>query len=106
MKKLKYKEGDKVRIKTWKAMSEEYSISTSGNIAIHMYSNYAKEMEDIIIDLDTDREVIIKEVVELGKIEHYKIEESNTKWVWTDEMIECVAVPVESIESRFEILDL
>ena len=71
-------------------------------------------MESIIREMDTDRVVTVSEVIvydreaekNLYKNDHYKIEESDSRFVWTDEMIECIEVPVEPISNRFEILDL
>ncbi len=106
---MKYKVGDKVVIKTWDAMKEEFVMSTGGHISIHKYSKYTHQMEQVIRELDIGRVVTISEVVSgatLPRIPHYKIEESYTNWVWTDEMIECAAVPVDPINNRFEILDL
>jgi hypothetical protein len=105
---MKYKVGDKVRIKTWAAMMKEFIPSTEGSIQIHPNLKYASKMEVIINHLDTDRIVTIKKVindVEPGENRHYKIEES-TEWAWTDHMIEHEESSWEPIETRFEIMDL
>ncbi len=106
---MKYKEGDKVKIRTWESMLSEFIISTNGSISIHKNSNYNPDMERIIKELDTDRIITILEIIDdvvYPRIPHYKIEEDDNRWAWTDEMIEDIKVKNEPICSRFEILDL
>ncbi len=105
---MKYRVGQKVRIKTWEAMLKEFIISTSGSISIHKNLGFNPDMESVISGLNTDREVTIFEVVEgvgKGENKHYKLDETGL-WHWTDEMIECLTEEIIPIGSRFELLDL
>jgi len=90
-------------------MGREFIFTTSGNISIHKTSQYSTGMEDLLKEIDTNRVVTILKVIDNvvpPRIPHYKIEEFDATWVWTDEMIECSAVPAVPIQDRFEILDL
>ena len=107
---MKYKVDDEVRIKTWEKMKEEFIQSTSGNICIHLYLNFSTRMENFLVKIDTDRIVTIKEAVEdvdirRHEVKHYKINEDNGLFCWTDEMIEEILNP-EPIKTRWELLDL
>ena len=82
---MKYKIGDKVRIKTWE----------KGKIS-HFYSY----MEDDIRELNTDRILTIESISK--SMFHYIMKEIG--WVWKDGMIE---EPIyEPIKTRWELLDL
>ena len=85
----KYKVGDKVKIK------KQHECQAILNI-----------MEKDIKNLNTNR------IVEIKNISQHFYHMKKIKWVWTDNMIECLDSEYkepeifEPIESRFEILDL
>ena len=94
---MKYKVGDKVKIKTWKDMEKEYGLNKDS-----IYFQYTQKIEDDINKLFSDRIVTIKEVGE----DFYII--GNT-WFIDEDIIKCSAKRYKKkhyINSRFEILDL
>ena len=101
---MKYKIGDKVRIKTWDQMEKEFGLSYRGSIdnGDDRSIKYVKEMEIEINNLN-DR------VLTISKIrgdEYYRVKEIN--YNYTDEHIEGLYIEkiYEPIHSRFEILDI
>ena len=112
---MKYKVGDKVKIKTWEDMEKEYGLNSYGSIKIYNNSH------DIIIGFNNIMEELVKDLNRIITIktvsnDHYRIKESNYKekkigYSWSDDMIECLASEYKDPESdpvlsRFELLDL
>ena len=101
---MKYKPGDKVKIKTWENMKEGQGPWSEGEIKVEGDYYYNKRnMEDGIVKLNINRILTIKSVHE----NCYHVKEML--WLWTDGMIECLASDYKEpvpIFSRFEILDL
>jgi len=94
---MKYKVGDKVKIKTWKEMEKEYGLTERRNINLRPY--FMKEMEEQLNENFLDRIIKIKENTKDG----YRIKEMGC--YWSDGMIKELIIP-EPIYSRFEILDI
>jgi len=100
---MKYKVGDKVKIKTWDKMEKEYGISTNRtDIDIIPYS-FIPAMENKLNNIFPQRNLTIRMVV---RQQFYLMKEIN--YYWTNEMIECLVSEkiYEPIHSRFEILDI
>jgi len=100
---MKYKVGDKVKIKTWDRMEKEYGIRENGNI--NCKKSFLPNMEEELNKLNTNRILTIKEI----NNNHYYMKEIG--YYWSDDMIECLAEDykieiLEPINSRWEILDL
>jgi hypothetical protein len=105
---MKYKAGDRVKIKSWEQMEKERGLTSTGNINCledrHVFLDIIEE--DIRRDFP-DRILTIL-MVEGG---HYWMKDMACRW--TDEMIECLAeeVVVEEehntrpVVSRFELMD-
>lgn len=78
---MKYKVGDKVRVRSWESMEKEFRLTVNGNIEagaatfLHKMAGFCGKI------------VTIKEI----SIDLYRIEEDNGEWNWTDEMFEPVA---------------
>ena len=96
---MKYKVGNKVKIKTWEGMREEYNSSHEGVILMGYFSFY-KGMEDWINEYFSDRILTIKNIH--VKEKYYVMVEMG--WNWTDKMIK--EGIFEPITNRFEIIDL
>jgi hypothetical protein len=99
---MKYGIGNKVRIKTWDQMEEEFGLINETYIKIDPC--FCRFMEKEINGLNNGRIVTIKDT---KGPKWYKLEEIG--YICVDDMIECLAedyVEPIPIGNRFEILDL
>ena len=106
---MKYKPGDKVRIKTWEQMEKEYGLFSPTQINVEKGSGpFTKVMENNINEYYPDRIFTISDIV-TSSPDFYFMEKIG--WNWTDNMIECLVSDFKeenfiSITSRFDLLDL
>ena len=101
---MKYKAGDKVKIKSWKEMEKEFGPSDSGIINCKL--SFTGTMERELNKKFPDRILTIEDINEAGNyygMEKYGIEKISTQW--TDDMIKC-KIEEPKINNRFEILDI
>jgi len=99
---MKYKIGDKVKIRTWKDMASDFEIDFAGDINCPG-PFFSKLMEKHLQDDYPDRALTIVTIV--GNYS-YTVQESG--FYYTDYMIECLAkdyVKPVLVLNRFEILD-
>ena len=75
---MKFKKGDKVRVRQWKAMKREYGLNTYGCIKTGGFY-FTREMSEYC-----GKVVTVSEVWD----GYYKIEEDNGAFKWTDDMFE------------------
>ena len=99
---MRYKIGDKVKIKTWKEMEEEFGVSYNGDLMIGHIHFFQKREEELVSN---------NRIVKIDYISDRYYNDSGKKysgWYWTDEMIKGLIEPkiLDPILSRFEILDL
>ena len=108
---MKYKNGDKVIIKTWEEMKEEFGshLNRDHEEVLDVKNQFVYKMENVLNK---------KRIVTILEIRHTQIywieEDNNDHKSWNDDMIKCLAkeyeepepVIIEQIENRFEILDL
>ena len=104
---MKYKVGDKVRIKTWKEMKEEYGEFNKRRLNTTI--TYLDGMEEDIKRFAADR---IVEITRMHTHATCTIKEAPG-WFWTIDSIKCLAdreqvkkqVKVKKI-TRFDLMDL
>lgn len=71
---MKYNVGDKVRIREWEDMAEEFGVDSSGNICNSFVTSMKKYCGEILTVKTRGGE--------------YTMKEDNGKWTWNDSMIE------------------
>jgi hypothetical protein len=105
---MKYKVGDKVKIKTWDQMKKEFGLSPNNSESIDCRYGYMKRMERDLLNTVPDRIVTIKDIREDS---FYRMDiEGYSYWNWSDDMIEGLAENInlnifEDISNRFELID-
>lgn len=88
---MKFKVGDKVRVRSWEDMEKEFGLNENGNIDTEVVfvtdmKKYCGKIVEIVDDEKLTRTYanMTSEIVEY----FYKIREDNVEWCWTDEMFE------------------
>jgi len=76
---MKYKVGDRVKIKTWKEMKKEYGVDSDGTI--YLSGCFVPDMEKYCGKIMT-----ISRVEQIGYYEYY-MKEDGGYWHWNDKMI-------------------
>jgi len=100
---MKYKKGDRVRIKTWEKMEKEFGPNKRDLYSKKYGFFFLKIMERTLNERFPDRVVEI-EGINQSFSPYYSMK--NIEWEWVDEMIKCLVIdPKERIYSRFDILD-
>ena len=81
---MKYKRGDKVKIRQWDDMASEFDIDSSGDIEIPSFY-FTRKMERFCGKIVTIQE----KLVDLNDIEYYEIiEDVNHEFFFSDDMFE------------------
>ena len=104
---MKYKIGDKVKIKTWEEMEKEAVLIGYNYINLENSSfGFIREMEKGLEQINKDRILTITKIEKHSPlVEVYRVKELG--YGWADEMIKCLVekVPNPTL-NRYEILDL
>ena len=111
---MKYKVGDRVKIKTWEKLEQEYGLGDSGNIKAPRSANGTCFIPNMEVSMGLKAPDRILTIISIRRFEfveenHYSVKEINN-WVWCDYMIEGLVQEentiFDPIEFRFELLDL
>ena len=100
---MKYKIGDKVRIKTWEEMVQEFGLNKSNDIN-NLSWCYLSIMDKQLEGLNCDRILTIEQIIFDNKYTMEKI-----GYTWTNDMIkelEKEYIKSQVITDRFDILDI
>lgn len=105
---LKYKVGDRVKIKTWEVLERESGLGYDGYVSSPFDGDFSltKKMESMINEGFTDRILTIERKM---KGYCYYMEGIEDIWAWSDYMIEGIvkekSMLLDSMSYRFEIMD-
>jgi len=104
---MRYKVGDRVKIKSWEQMERDFGLNSHGSIKSNRV--VVRGAYETLQKLNCNRILTIKEVVVHSISDYYRMEEIVCDW--TDDMIECLdndylEEVCQPIFSRYEILDL
>lgn len=96
--KMKYKAGDKVRVRLWEEMEREFGSTSMGDIVVRSDEfRFTKEMREFC-----GKEFTVKVVDEV--FDNYLFAEIASEWHFCDEML-CDASGGSSVRERAKILD-
>ena len=108
---MKYKEGDKVKIKTWEELEKEFGLykeeERSSTINLPGPFSFSSLAEKNLNERFLNRILTIEKISGIENENYYSM--CNCGSFWTDSMIEYLVeegMPDNPITSRFEILDL
>lgn len=87
---MKYEVGDKVRIKTWKQMADEYGLTTLGNVD-------TKQTFTTYMAMHCGKIMTITEEFE----GYYKMKEDYDYWYWSDDMFDDSFEDYERIKIKY-----
>ena len=78
---MKYKVGDKVKVREWDDMVEEFGTDEDGDIDCNLC--FVKDMKEYCGKEMTVSSVLMSRVL----IGYYTLEEDDMEWQWTDDML-------------------
>ena len=86
---MKYKVGQKVRIKTWESLRKEYKLNNSAK-SILCDKTYTHNMEEQLLEIvGSSRTLTVRSIEGNKNYMYYSVEEMG--WQWSDDMIKCYA---------------
>ena len=105
---MKYKVGDKVRIKTWEQMEEEFGLTNLGSINLSQ-CHFPSDGEEKLHKYSPDRILMIEQIGSnsyYGLKDCYCLKDMGPKW--PDEMIEGLVADEylkRPVVTRFDLMD-
>lgn len=93
---MKYKAGDKVRVRSWESMEKEFGVNKNGSIKCRIEEVwFIKDMKKYCGEI-----VTIKEAID----NIYKTKEDDELWNFTDDMLEPVEFDWESFKDKINYI--